>query len=327
MTFSGALFKTVGNLLSPGGARGRLTILTYHRVLAHHDPLLPDEQTDTRSFLSHMQAVKEAFNVLPLPDAIEMLYQGRLPERALSITFDDGYQNNYAEAFPILQHLGLTATFFVCSAYLGQGLMFNDILIEALRQSQTRTFDLSWLGLGERTIDSEAVRLRLSEDIIHAVKYMPADLREQACERVWDMARAGQKPHLMMTPEQVKELTDKGMTIGGHTHTHPILNRVTLADAKADIQINRQALSDIIGQPPQIFAYPNGKPGDDFNQQHVDLVKALGYSAAVTTAWGVASPSLDRFQLPRFAPWNESGHKLVMHLLKNSLNRTPPRVA
>jgi peptidoglycan/xylan/chitin deacetylase (PgdA/CDA1 family) len=327
MTAVSPLFRAAGRLVSPGGSNGKLTILTYHRVPEDIDPLLSSDQVDARKFATHMRAIAECFNVLPLPEALEHMERGTLPARALSITFDDGYQDNYTIALPILQRHGLKATFFVCSGYINEGLMFNDVIVEALRACEATKLDLSWLGLGELTVnDLESKRLA-SEKILNTVKYLPFSEREAACSRFWESAVPGKpRPRLMMTDEQICQLARHGMTIGGHTHTHPILNRLDLDSAREDIALNRRLLGTLIGKEPMVFAYPNGRPVRDYGHEHVKLLQELGYQSAVSTAWGIATNTCDRYQLPRFAPWDDNPKRLIMRLFKNAmLGQNPVR--
>lgn len=328
MTAVTPLFRAAGKLVSPGGPNGNLTILTYHRVPPDIDPLLSSDQVDARKFARHMAVMAECFNVLPLPEALEHLERGTLPARALSITFDDGYQDNYAIALPILQRHGLKATFFVCSGYINDGLMFNDIIIEALRACQSNAIELNWLGLGQLPVHDMASKRACAEKILGAVKYLPFQEREQACMRVWETAAPGKtRPRLMMTDEEIRHLAAQGMTIGGHTHTHPILNRIDLDSARQDIAQNRRLLGDLVGQEPLIFAYPNGRPVRDYGHEHVKLIRELGYHFAVSTAWGVATKSCDRYQLPRFSPWDDNPKRLVMRLLRNAMTGQHPLTA
>ncbi|RZL03731.1 MAG: polysaccharide deacetylase family protein [Rubrivivax sp.] len=328
MTAVSPLFRAAGRLVSPGGSKGKLTILTYHRVPADIDPLLSSDQVDAQKFAKHMRAISECFNVLPLPQAIEHLERGTLPARALSITFDDGYQDNYTIALPILQRHGLKATFFVCSGYLNEGLMFNDVIVEALRACPSADLNLSWLGLGQIPVHDLVSKRLASEKILGAVKYLPFSEREEACGRLWQSAVPGkERPRLMMTDEQIRKLASLGMTIGGHTHTHPILNRLDLDSAREDIALNRRMLGALIGQEPVVFAYPNGRPVRDYGHEHVKLLKELGYQSAVSTAWGVATQSCDRYQLPRFSPWDDNPRRLVLRLFKNALLGQRPLTA
>jgi hypothetical protein len=119
------------------GADAKLSILIYHRVLPVPDPLFPTETT-VESFDAQLGLLKSLFNVLPLPEAVARLKAGTLPARAASITFDDGYADNFTRALPILQKHGLHATFFIATAYLDGGRMFNDTVIESIRQCTQR---------------------------------------------------------------------------------------------------------------------------------------------------------------------------------------------
>jgi peptidoglycan/xylan/chitin deacetylase (PgdA/CDA1 family) len=113
------------------------------------------------------------------------------------------------------------------------------------------------------------------------------------------------------------------MEIGAHTATHPILTRLAPADARREIDQSRERLTAILGEPVSLFAYPNGKPGQDYGAEHVRMVRDAGFTAAVSTAWGVASTNSDLFQLPRFTPWDRRPAKFALRLLLNRRNPRP----
>jgi len=313
-----ALISLMGRVASPGNLSGKLAILTYHRVPLRHDPLLHADQIDAACFDAQMAFIAKSFHVLPLDEAVSRLHDRTLPPRAVSITFDDGYDDNHTVALPILQKHGLTATFFICSGYLGSGLMFNDIMTEAVRRAESPQADLSWLGLGLRGIESDT-RRQLANDLTSQVKYLPADERQEVCLRVWQsLCPSSAMPRVMMTPEQVLDLARQGMIIGGHTHTHPILKQSSLEEARRDIQLNIESLRSITGATPKLFAYPNGRPDLDFTAEHMALVRELGFEAAVSTRWGTASRHADPFALPRLAPWPQSGANLAFQIIRSA---------
>ena len=66
-----------------------------------------------------------------------------------------------------------------------------------------------------------------------------------------------------------------------------------------------------------MFAYPNGRPGVDYRSEHADMGKRIGFKAAVSTHWGVSAQRSDRFQLPRFTPWDRNSLKFAVRLLAN----------
>src|SRR5262245_30780784 len=121
-------------------SKRRLLILTYHRVLAEPDPLVPEPTG--RHFREQLEILERSCTFLPLATAIERVRDGTLPRGAVSITFDDGYRNNHAVALPILRELGVPATFFVATAFVAGGLMWNDKVIESIRACKRRQLDL-----------------------------------------------------------------------------------------------------------------------------------------------------------------------------------------
>ena len=144
-------------MLSPAGARGRLTILIFHRVHAQPDDFFPQEM-HAAAFRKRMIWVRTWFNVLALDEAVSGLARGSLPARALAITFDDGYADNYTVAWPILRELGLHATFFVAAAFLDGGRMWNDTLAETIRRVDVPSLDLSALDLGRHRLTARTPR-------------------------------------------------------------------------------------------------------------------------------------------------------------------------
>lgn len=306
--------------MSPGGSRGRLSILIFHRVLREPDPLAPDEP-DAATFEARMRWVRDWFEVLPLARAIDMLYRGAIPARALAITFDDGYCDNEELAAPILARLGLTATFFVSSGFIGGALMWNDQVIEAIRACESTRLDASAAGLGTLAIDNIVQRRQAVAALLGRIKQFEPDRRDAAVAAIVLAAGARPAVPLMMRPEQLLRLRALGMDIGAHTVTHPILGRLGSDLAREEIARSKSTLEQLLGEPIELFAYPNGVPDQDYRSEHVAMARECGFKAAVTTSWGAASTHSDRFQLPRFTPWDRSRLRYGARLLGN-LRRT-----
>jgi peptidoglycan/xylan/chitin deacetylase (PgdA/CDA1 family) len=123
----------------------------------------------------------------------------------------------------------------------------------------------------------------------------------------------------MMTSDQVRALQRAGHTIGAHTVNHPILQSLSRADAVKEICEGRFALESIIGGHVQLFAYPNGKPGADYGSETVQVVRELGFDAAVSTAWRAARPGDDIMELPRFTPWDRSRARFGLRMVQTLL--------
>lgn len=287
-----------------GRGRQRLVVLHYHRVCAERDALYPDN-LDPETFEAQIRVIGAVYSVLPLGEAMRRLRRGELPDRALCITFDDGYADNFSVALPILRAQGLPATFFIASGYMNGGTMWNDRIILALRRLR-RPVDLRPLGLPDFQ-PADVSRLRGSlDDIVRSVKYRAPEERERIADQLVGLSGSTPLPRMMMTPEEVRQMADAGMEIGAHTVTHPILAQVPLDVAEAEIIRSKTQLEEMTGRPVELFAYPNGKPGVDYLPLHVDIVRRAGFKAAVTTAWGCATHATDPMEIPRVAPWDRS---------------------
>jgi peptidoglycan/xylan/chitin deacetylase (PgdA/CDA1 family) len=317
--FSASLIRQLGNVVAPGGTNGSLLVLIFHRVLPETDPLMPGEP-DTKSFAAQMDLIRATCTVLPLSEAIERLYSGSLPERATCITFDDGYANNLTMAAPILKARGLPATVFVATGFLNGGRMWNDTVIESVRQAG-EVLDLTSIDLGTHRLPDVPARRRAIEAIISSIKYLDPAERPGKAAAVAECARATPPSDLMMTDAQVRELLNHGIEVGAHTLTHPILARTTEDDAWREIAGSKSVLEDMTGGPIKLFAYPNGRPHQDYARTHVEMVRKAGFTAAVSTAWGASQRTSDRYQLPRMLPWDKSPLKYAARLLRTHRER------
>ena len=303
--------------LSPGGSRAQLMIFAFHRVLDRSDPLLQDEPS-AEVFARQMDWLAEVCNVLPLPEASARLTAGTLPARAASITFDDGYLDNYTTAAPILRERNLPATFFIAADAVDSGVMWNDLVIEGIRLAP-QSLDLRSEELDEFELVDAVDRQRAIDTVLSAIKYQPLEERQTRAESVYRHCGATGAPTLMMSRAQVAELHAQGFDIGAHTMNHPILAELDLDTARWEISASRDWLRDITGSDPVSFAYPNGRPVQDYRRAHAELVLDLGFELAVTTAWGCADRRYPVPELPRFTPWERDRSGFVKRLVKTSI--------
>ncbi len=305
--------------LSRSGQDARLSILIFHRVVRAPDPLLPDELQAAR-FDAICTWLSRWFNVLPLTQALARIREGDLPPRSLCITFDDGYADSHDVAVPILQRHGLNATFFITTGVIGGGMMWNDVVIESLRSTTVERLDLGHLGLD----GVQSLGLRSMQDrrdavyrLLHALRHLEVGRRTEAVQDIARRAAARMPEGLMMDMAQLRALAAAGMGIGAHTVNHPILARMSPVDARAEMRRGKADLEGWLDREVNIFAYPNGKPGDDFGPEHAVMAHELGFKAALTTAWGVATRATDPYLVPRFTPWGPGRIRFAAQLARN----------
>lgn len=320
MTAAHLPLRLLATGLSVGGRRARLTVLIYHRVLAAPDPYRRGDVT-VPVFDWQMALLAREFNVLPLEEAVHRLGTGTLPARAACVSFDDGYRDNLDLALPVLRRHGVPATFFIATDFLNGGAMWNDCLIEAVAGAPTGPLDLADLGLARYSLTDPASRRACLNTLLPAVKHFDGGQRREAVAAIAERCKLQRAPDLMLRPQGVQALHAAGMSIGAHTCSHPILTRLDPASARREMADGRDRLEAILGSPVPLFAYPNGKPGDDYDARHVAMARELGFTAAFCTAWGSAVAGADPFQLPRFTPWDRTPLRFHLRLLANLLRR------
>ena len=184
--------------------------------------------------------------------------------------------------------------------------MWNDRIIEALRMCTSEELDLREVGLGTVKLDSMENRRSAVDDLLNQIKHREPEDRARSVETVVAATGAGPPPTLMMNDEQVRSLIRRGMEVGAHTVSHPILTRLDSSAAGAEIRESKAQLEQLTGHAVRLFAYPNGVPKSDYAAEHVQMVRDAGFDAAVSTAWGAASVGDDLYQLPRFTPWDRT---------------------
>lgn len=305
-----------GGLGLAAGVAGtsRLAVVTYHRALCRPDPLLPGEP-DAGRLRTQLGFLARHLRVFPLGEALERLAAGTLPRRAVCITFDDGYANNFHVALPLLQSLGVPATVFVASGYLNGGCLWNDGVIEAFRGASGPVLDLTALGLGSYPLGTVADRRAGIREVQGRLKYRPPGERTA---RVKDMARLAEvqlPTDLMLNSAELRGLAAQGVEIGGHTVHHPILAGLSLGEARREIGDGAEQLAALTGTRPRFFAYPNGQPGRDFGPEHEALVREAGFTHALTTERGLSRPGTNPYRVPRVTLWSATRSRLAANLM------------
>lgn len=310
------LLKAGLSTFSPAGARGKLSILLFHKTPREPDPLTPNELSGNQ-FEQLLDFISTTCNVLPLHHALGALKCKKLPARAVSLTFDDGYADWLDTLAPALKRRNLHATFFISTEQLGGPPLWHERIIAAVRALPEENSKLPF-GFGKyQNLAQFNSRISLIAELQERLKYAPLQERLAAIKLLEEQCCSTLKYPKIFDSSAVRELHSQGFDIGGHTIRHPILNECSRAEAQNEIGGCREELQSIIGGKVELFAYPNGRPLRDYRREHIDIVKFCGYSAAVSTGGGAADFLSDLFQLPRFTPWGTTGPRIAFQLARN----------
>lgn len=305
------MLNMAGQILS----RGKLSILIYHQVLAEFDPMRPTEPT-AAMFDWQMALLARYFTPLSLNEALDRLTAGTLPANAVCVTFDDGYLNNLTVAQPILAKYQIPATVYVATAFRQGDNMWNDRIQDLCADQHRRELKTAE---GAVTLTDWPSRIAAAQQLLKQLKYLPVAERLQAVDALYQLNQATDYPARMMNDAQLQQLAALGVTIGAHTHNHPILKSLDPEAQQREIAHNKTLLEQILQQKVEHFAYPNGVEGRDFDDVAVQLVAAAGFKSAVMTNWGYSTADTSIHRLKRFTPWDQQPLKFHLRLIKNYL--------
>jgi peptidoglycan/xylan/chitin deacetylase (PgdA/CDA1 family) len=224
-----------------------------------------------RELEAHCRVIRKSCDPIRLSTWLDS--GGSTPPRPVLVTFDDGYRSVFTLAKPILEKYEIPAVVFITS--------------RPTRERRKFWYDEMAAALGESSV--EEAKSWPHGDWSRRLAALPA--KEVADD----------DPHAPLRPEEIRALARHPLfEIGGHSSTHPILSRAAEDVQRREIEGNRRELESLTGVLSRAFAYPNGRPGVDYDASSLRLVREAGYEAAFTTQSGFSLPSESRWERSRF---------------------------
>lgn len=293
--------------------RNKLLIVTYHGVFSdnkYDSGLFTHIHIDL--FREHVSFLKENYNIITVSDLTDAISnRKKLPPYSALITFDDGFENNYDLAFPILQELRLPASIFLTVDYIGtKNLLWFDELFLILRQavkcnidprkishSLSNTCYSLEMGTLYRIVSQQykkmtnAERVRKISDLKKLVDICYDPLHDQFKLLSW---------------EQVREMKSSGLVeFGVHTATHRILSGLSDTEFEAEIIKPKKTLESKLSCEMTSFCYPNGTPDVDFYSTHEEFLASNGYLCSFSTQEKLNPDGYNPYRLCRMSIGND----------------------
>jgi peptidoglycan/xylan/chitin deacetylase (PgdA/CDA1 family) len=293
------------------------TILVYHSVgneAAFNDNCLP-----TGRFYEQIEYLKKNYRVLPLSELIRLRSQPSEEMRnTVALTFDDGYRDNFTNAFPILRRFGLKATFFITTRVLAGRALFYDEIQAALNHSKSDSIRIAVDGrtesfrLGNRAAVNEAAKrivFLCRKKSLKEIAGVVASVQNQCA----GVAASPVGNAMYLSGGETAEMRAQGMEIGAHTVNHLCLAAIEAESQQREIFQSKALLETVIGGAVRTFSYPFGK-ASDFNQETIELLRSMGFSCAVTTTPGYVTRESSLVELPRIGAKNASLMRFKVNL-------------
>lgn len=291
------------------GARGEARVLAYHRVLESAEP--QDFSFDpelisasAEAFREQMRHLKAHFVPMRFDEVLDHQQRGvPLPAGAVLVTFDDGYDDNYRHAYPLLREAGLSAMFFVSTGHIDSGQPYlYDWLVHMLSVTPAMALDLPELRLQAAVPAGLSARRALAAHVLDRMKTLDADAQRALVERLADEWALPIRSHPDCRPmdwDMLREMRAGGMEIGSHGVHHNMLAKLPAARMRGEVFASKARLEAELAAPADVISYPVGGH-DAYDAAVVAAVRDAGYRVACSYVAGAQPlPPRERYGLRR----------------------------
>jgi peptidoglycan/xylan/chitin deacetylase (PgdA/CDA1 family) len=281
-------------------------IITYHRVLRTPDRFAVG--TPEPLFAAHMRYLARWGGAMALSEVVRRIAAGEsIPARTVVVTFDDGYADTLEVALPILRRYGIPATAYLTAGCIEERRpIWPDIIKYLLSETPRQEVELTLNGHTERRAipDTEArwqLAVRLLNMAILEGTAAPDDVIEQLQRQVGVAPAAVWRRSELMSWEAARAVADDAdslLEFGAHTMTHPMLSRLPLEAARAQVAESKALMERRLGRPVRHFASPFGLP-ELIQPELVDWLPAGGFDSHVLSGGHWNRPPYDPRRLMR----------------------------
>lgn len=275
---------------------------------------------DVNLFREQIAFMKSNFNIVTMEQVLKAIStKEKLPEKALLLTFDDGYADNYTVAMPVLEEYGVQGSFFIPGKtftthqlldvnkihyVLASANIYN--LVEDLKKEMDyyRGQEFQYASTEELFAKyAVASRFDIKETVF--VKQMlqtvlPEKLRNIISSKLFakyvGITEEQLAYELYMSEEQIRTMKRHGMFIGIHGYDHYWLGNLPVEQMENDISLALDVLDEFVDRKQWVMNYPYG----NYNKDVLAYISKQGACLGLTTEVRLADIDKDNpLELPR----------------------------
>jgi len=321
-------------------ARPRAVVLVYHRVAEPRcDPF--SLAVTPHHFAEHLRVVRDKYVPIRLRELVAATKRGRVPHRAVAVTFDDGYADNQLIAQPLLERQEVPATVFVVAGaidsreefwwdrlerlVLHSGPLPAELSLEIAGARLDRVLDEAGPSLhpdadpgwSTRAETDPSSRHRVFRELWNALLPLSEELRDRAMRSLEEQLGGGSAPrqeNLPLSTSALVELSRGRMVeIGAHGWAHSRLADLAPAARRREIGDARRRLEELTASPVTSFAYPYGRP-QDYGSDTPRMVADMGFDCACANVSGWVVAGVNCYEVPRLRVFDWSGQEFASRL-------------
>jgi peptidoglycan/xylan/chitin deacetylase (PgdA/CDA1 family) len=294
-------------------------VLVYHLITSPEKEDFPVQDgmyVRPDVFEKHLGYLKRRYEFISLDKLLSILNNGGSFNKVCHITFDDGWHDNYMNAFPLLRKYHVPATIFLATDFIGTSEWFwpEKILYLLVK---TRRADL-----GERSaIESrEVLRIFHQESVfeenrinnaINFLKERPMEMIQSVIEDLKRVTGVNNFPpkRLLLNWDEIREMGEDGVTFGSHTRTHAILTNLdNIDEIQNELTGSKAVIERETGKNSHSFCFPNG----NFSPELIEAVKESGYDCAFIGERGTLSNTHSPYNLKRIGIHNDISYNIPL---------------
>jgi tetratricopeptide (TPR) repeat protein len=300
------------NLFKRLPLRNKLIVLNYHRVRPNGSLITTafDDgvyTTNMDEFNLQIKWLKNNTLILSERELVDCYQDGIfIPPKTsvpcVMITFDDGYRDNYTLAYPILKYYEVPAILFVTTQMVNtRQVPWWDVIAYLIKHCSKPfiSFDGRRFPMGDQRKEAIAFfQLMMKKEQYECTKYLLPDLSD-ACEVSLPDSAVQDKE--ILSWEEIREMAQKNIAIGSHTHTHRVLSTINTSSQKEEMILSKLIIEESIGQPVLSISYPVGEP-QYITSETAEIAASSGYVLGFTADTGVNYwKSIQRHTIRRIA--------------------------
>jgi peptidoglycan/xylan/chitin deacetylase (PgdA/CDA1 family) len=295
-------------------------LLMYHRVIDPDSPqpiICQSGMFVTKdTFNNQVRFLKDHFDLVFLDDLIEKRIKGKDISKCCSITFDDGWRDNYTVAFPILEKYRAPATIFLATGFVGSDLIFwpDELSFYLDKITVSKLLSVTTTGATKPFVDKISKRIGkgteyIKEYAIETLKLASTIEREEILTHLRSMTGDKRIPAQIMSWDEARRMIDSGLVrFGAHTVNHVILDQVPIGILHNEINASRDEIQTHLRCKVNLFAYPNG----NFDNNSEKFLLDNGFIGAVTTQRGCFDQNTALMRIPRIGMHEDISATLPM---------------
>lgn len=317
-----------------------IQILFAHDILDINSPLYPFKNAlgdlGVKEFEKRMIYLKKHYTFISLAQAIELLRNDphQRVRNTLVLTFDDGYRSIYSKVFPIIKRLDIPITVFLTTGFMrsseeiggtrqSDNILWYDKLIQHIAMSSITEINVTEYGNNLHYLRTFEQKIDFIEWYCNYIKDMSEFEKQKSLDSLFAQLQTNGNQNIdeqgslrnsieMLSWHEVKEMYSSGLVdFGAHSVTHPLLSRISLAQARSEIEASKMSIEKELECRVFAFAYPNGRD-QDFNENHIKILTNSGFACACTTSGYGNKDFANPMRLGRIGLDPEPWHNFVL---------------